>query len=439
MIATCIDWGKPVHFKVKVEKGKRYDLTKQVGGSLIELGKSMVLQGNKKEYPENWGKGQRLIASGNSMLLCGDHAFVVKREKNGKLERELRVHECRQRGCPPCSNKMNQDQVKAINEMVDCFGEERFQFLVVTIPSVKIQGCRKDFNSLNKSICDLSRLPIWKAYSPGFAKSVEGNVKDNNSVNPHSNLLVLTNGKDLRTNRSVKRYINNSPYFKSSMQAYLKNKPGMTEKRYLKKVQDHLKIGHFYQPFLSGILQSVGLGATCLIQDVYKNPGYEFAKYLTKGFGVDSVFVAHFLSEMKGFRLFSYFGELKKFKSSFRKEERDKELFERISDSLDPVEKPKGVLLIPNNSNQVIPPDCKEVLRYIKGDQEGNTKQYVKRVYLDGSVKWFRVCKWEYDCTAYELIVRAMFYEYPSDLLLFQKLQESKRFDVEILNFHSNN
>jgi len=328
---------------------------------------------------------------------------------------------------------MNRDYVDSINAMVDYYGVDRFQFIVVTILASKIDGCRKDFNSLNKSIQDLSRLSIWKAYCSGFAKSIEGNVKDTNMVNGHANLFTLTRGNDLRNNKSVKRYIKNSPFFVSSMKAYLLNNPRMSKEQYLKKVQYHLKKGHFYQPMLTGILQSVGLDVICRVVDAYDNPGFEFAKYLTKGFGVDSVYVARFLYEMQRFRLMSCFGELKQFKRDFRKEEKEKEYGEKVADNLDPIEKPEGVLPVPGFVNRFIPLECKDVLYFLKPDKEGNITNYVKRIYLDDSEKWFRVCRWEYDCTALELIARAIFYEASADLLLMGKMQDSKRFEVEIL------
>jgi len=433
MIASLINNGKAFDYKVKVVPGSRFDQSKIIGGSLVKLGQEMQKEMDKVQSLENWGRYRQLVKSGQSMLSCGSFAFIAKRTKAGKEEKKIMVHECRQRGCTPCSNAMNQDHVTVINEMVNHFGVDRFQFLVVTTPAVKVGGCRGTFNSLNKSIQDLSRLPVWKAYCAGFAKSIEGNVKDSNSVNPHGNLFALTRGNDLRNNKSVKRYMKNSPFFVSSMEAYLSNNPSMSKEQYLKKVQSHLKKGQFYQPMLTGILQSVGMGAVCRVVNAYDNPGFEFAKYLTKGFGVDSVHVASFLYEMKRFRLFSYFGELKKFKSEFRKDAKEQALLDKIEDNLDPIDKPVGVLLVPSKKNWIIPPDCKDVLFFIKGDGKGNTKQYVKRIYLDGSEKWFRICRWVYDCTAKELIARAIFYEAPVDILLMGEMQESKRFDVEIL------
>jgi len=434
MIASLINGGKSFDCRVKTVPGSRYDRTKIIGVSLVDFGKELQKGMDKIQSLKKWKQAGQLTKSGKSMLNCGTYTFIVKRVKAGKEEKEIRVHECRQRGCTPCSNRMNQEHVAVINEMVNHFGVDRFQFLVVTTPAVKIDGCRDTFNSLNKSIQALSRLPIWKAYSSGFGKSVEGNVKDTNSVNAHVNLFVLTSGNDLRNNRKVKYYMKNSPYFVSSMEAYLSNNPSMSKEQYLKRVQSHLKKGHFYQPFLSGILQSVGLGAVCWVVDAYKNPGYEFAKYLTKGFGVDSVYVASFLYEMKRFRLFSYFGELKKFKSDFRKDERRREFVEKRADSLDPIEKPDGVSMARRKDRLFVPDGCKEVLYFYRDDGHGPIKQYEKHIYIDGVEKWFRVCYWEFDCTAKELIARAIFFEDTVDILLMGEMVESKRFDVEILS-----
>lgn len=274
-----------------------------------------VLEGERIGFILSESHEHRTRKAGDRMIECAKHARVyVWTGKDGCEEFEIRSWRCFKRGCLTCDRVKCNAHIRKLFHIFDDYGLENVKFITCTFPRrVPVGELRDSLDAVSESLRKLFRMKSMSFVRGGF-KAYEAVCKPNdNSFNPHCHMLVHHEGKDLREDKNIQRFLK-SEVFGETFDGYLKyvgglNVSGVEKTR--EKIGWFLERGFLHQLIWSALFKSVGLGAVCHVNRVNRKSALEVAKYFTKTWEVPDDCIEPVFNAMRGKRLFSSFGSFK--------------------------------------------------------------------------------------------------------------------------------